>query len=143
MPHDPLEVLSKRELITLIRRREVRIDDVDLHLMQEAVFFRLKQLDSRAREGREVMEAMDFAHWCTRLRKLFHGPTLARFEELHRELEFSCERAFANKPRGQSIEERESTHEKPNRLLTAVAQAFPNVPALEGPNKITLLEERS
>src|SRR6185369_6508699 len=53
---DALNCLTKRELICLVRRREVIFDDVDLHIIQESVLGRLRDFDKWAREDKCVDE---------------------------------------------------------------------------------------
>jgi hypothetical protein len=63
LPTDSYNVLSKRELINLLRRKPSCFDDVDLLCLTSSITRRLETLRARAREGNWVEEASEFARW--------------------------------------------------------------------------------
>src|ERR1035437_819626 len=60
---DSLQCLSKRELIRLLRLHERRFDEADLRHWCGGITARVKVLRARAREGKCVEEASEFARW--------------------------------------------------------------------------------
>ena len=80
MNADALRVLSKRQLINLLCRRECRFDDADLAVLCAFLLSHLKRLQARAREAKGIEEASEFARWvvASGLAKLVDGSARVR-----------------------------------------------------------------
>ena len=140
--------LSKRELIALLCRKPVVFDDADLHQLYSATVARLKLLDCRAREGKSLQEASEFARWClsSGLLSLFRlngsPPPLqvsaSLIESQIQGLLFSCECAWNKDPRGPSLDksELESINSHLARLSVQVAR-------MAGEPTISIVNERN
>ena len=144
MPYDPndrrthnLECLSKSQLIALLCVREVRFDEFDLAELQRSTMARLKILNARAREGKCVDEASEFARWLVQggLMKLFFGPGRREVESLRKDILWACENAWKNSPLGPALDDVQSTHEKMDRLLCVFAKVA------QKPDALRLLED--
>jgi len=123
---DPFSVLSKRDLITLLRRRECRFDDVNLEQLRLATLTYLESWRSRARESKSVLEASDFARWVlsSGLAKLFRDKGAAEVEKVRKDVLWACECAWKNQGGGGSValSEVEAINAKLDGLSAAVAE---------------------
>lgn len=139
MPYDSLQVLSKRELIALVRLREIQFDEADLRSTCAAIMQRLKLLNARAREDKDVMQASEFARWVLQagFHKLFHGQGRAAFEALQSDTIWACECAWKKSPLGPATEDVESTKEKLDKLLCVFSKA------VQQPEALRLLQDAS
>jgi hypothetical protein len=127
------EALTKRDLVALLRRQPRQFDDADLHFLYQRTLERLEILDARAREGKCLDEASEFARWVLAsglldLFKLYPAkPPLevseAKLKALVTEITFDCEAAWKNDPRGPWVEksELESINQKLDRLAAQMA----------------------
>lgn len=96
---EPLEVLSKRDLIALLRQRPATLDEGDIRILRQAIFARLSTLSRRVREGQFVMEASEFARWLSssglvRVACVGAPKADAEFREQIRGVLRDCERAW-------------------------------------------------
>jgi hypothetical protein len=109
MPTDSLQALSKRELITLLRRKPCVFDDVDLLCLTHATAQRLKVLRCRAREGKCVEEASEFARWvlASGLLRVCEGQDKGEVRELAQDTLYDCECHWRNEGRGPWIAQSE------------------------------------
>jgi hypothetical protein len=129
--NDPLEILSKRDLITLLRRQERRFDDVDLAQWQAGIVARLKVLRARASEGKFLEEASEFARWVVSsgLFRLFLGQERDAMERVRQDVLWACESAWNNKPLGVLAADAAAVGEKVDRLCSLFSRAA-SVPSL-------------
>jgi len=127
MPTDSLHVLSKRELINLLGRKPCAFDDADLSVLLASTLQRLKVLRGRAREGKCVEEASEFAHWLTAsgLLRLFEGEAKGRLHRLAQDTLYDCQCHWRNEGRGPWIaqSELEGLNAKVDCLAALVWQA--------------------
>jgi hypothetical protein len=130
LPTDSLQALSKRELITLLRRKPCAFDDADLAVLIAATIQRLQVLRRRAREGKSVDEAAEFARWLTAsgLVKLFGGEAKADVRELATATLFDCESYWRNQGQGPWVakSELEAVNAKLDNLAGLVASLAPS-----------------
>lgn len=123
---DGLEALSKRELLTLLRRQPCGFDDSDLAVLADSIMSRLKALRARAREGKCVDEASEFARWVrsSGLLKLCHS-TSARgeLEKLVGDTLWDCELFWRNQGQGPWVakSELEAVNAKLDNLASLVS----------------------
>jgi len=132
-----LECLSKRQLIALLCHREVRFDELDLSQWQRAIMSRMKILNARAREGKCVDEASEFARWIVQggFLKLFHGPARMDMQTLQSDTLWACENAWKNSALGPAMVDVQSTQEKMDKLLCVFAKVA------QKPEALKLLED--
>jgi hypothetical protein len=125
LPTDSFQVLSKRELITLLRRRPCRFDDADLAGLASMTLQRLRVLRARACEGKSVDEASEFARWVgySGLQKLIGGKRAAELEKLAKDTLWDCECYYRNDCRGPWVakSELEALNAKMDNLCGVVA----------------------
>jgi hypothetical protein len=126
MPTDSLQVLSKRELICLLRQQERRFDTADLAQWCAGITLRLNCLRKRAREGKCVEEASEFARWLVSsgLTKLFEGTGKRAISTLIADTLYDCECHWKNEPRGPWVAQSEL--EALNAKLDLVMQRMAN-----------------
>jgi hypothetical protein len=129
LPTDSLNALCKRDLITLLRRQPCRFDDVDLAILSASTIQRLKVLRARAREGKSVEEAAEFAHWLTAsgLVKLCAGQDKGEVHRLAQDTLFDCDSYWRNQGQGPWIakSELEAVNAKLDNLMALVASRAP------------------
>jgi hypothetical protein len=118
-------VLSKRELITLLRNRPQQFDAADLRYLAAATSQRLKVLRGRAREGKCVDEASEFARWLTScgLLKLFGDEARMEVQDLVRDTVHDCECHWRNQGQGPWVakSELEAVNAKLDNLASMMA----------------------
>jgi hypothetical protein len=140
---DGLCLLSKRELITLLLLKPCAFDEVDLRLLTLSMVQRLKILRARAREGKCVDEASEFARWLTAsgLLKLCQGQDKVEVRKLVQDTLWDCECHWRNQGQGPWIakSELEAVNAKLDNLVALVASvagpsrsAEPALAVLEG-----------
>jgi hypothetical protein len=132
MPTDSLHALSKRDLIALLRRKPCLFDDADLYRLTQATIQRLRVLQRRAREGKSVYEASEFAHWLTAsgLLKLLRGVDKVEVEKLAQGTLGDCEDTWRTEGRKPWVELSvvEVVNAKLDFLLRRVASVEGNNP---------------
>jgi hypothetical protein len=125
LPTDSFNALSKRELINFLRRKPCHFDDVDLGVLGHSTIHRLKVLRARAREGKCVEEASEFARWVVQagLLKLLGGKVKGAVQKLASDTLFDCECHWRNQGQGPWVakSELEAVNAKLDNLAGLVA----------------------
>ena len=125
MPYDSLQALSKRDLITLLRRKPCRFDDADLRCFTLATIQRLQVLRRRAREGKSVEEASEFARYvvASGLLKLCEGQAKVEVRSLAQDTLYDCDQFWRNQGQGPWVakSELEAVNAKLDNLAGLVA----------------------
>jgi hypothetical protein len=131
LPTDSYNVLSKRELINLLRRKPSCFDDVDLLCLTSSITRRLETLRARAREGNWVEEASEFARWLlsSGLMKLLEGKGRAAVQKLANDTLYDCDCFWRNQGQGPWVakSELETVNAKLDNLAGLVARLSPPV----------------
>jgi hypothetical protein len=126
---DAYEALSKSQLITLLRRKPCAFDDVDLAILASATTQRLEVLRRRAREGKSVDEASEFARWvlASGLLKLCEGPGARELPKLVRDVQWDCDQHWRNQGQGPWVakSELEAVNAKLDNLMALMASREP------------------
>lgn len=136
LPTDSYNVLSKRELITLLRRKPCCFDDVNLVILTGSITRRLETLRARAREGNWVEEASEFPRWLgsSGLMNLLGGKGRAAVQKLANDTLHDCDCFWRNQGQGPWVakSELEAVNSKLDNLAGLVARLSP--PVTETPN---------
>lgn len=143
LPTDSLNALSKPQLISLLRRKPCVFDDMDLYRLTLSTIERLKRLRQRAREGKCVEEAAEFAHWVTAsgLVKLCEGEDKADLLRLVSDTLADCGDTWRTEGRNPWVakSELEALNAKVDNLATLLAaslarndSAEPGLAVMEG-----------
>lgn len=132
---EPLEVLSKRDLIALLRQRPATLDEGDIRLLRQAIFARLSTLSRRVREGQFVMEASEFARWLdssglSRVASFGSPKAEGEFRQQIRGVLRDCERAWKGTQVKGWVErsEIEAVNQKLDNLSSLVERALSSFP---------------
>jgi len=99
---DSLSVLSKRELIILLRLKQCHFDLGDLAALRQHTLSELRTWLRRARQRVCVQEASEFARWVmsSGLSKLLDGPGGSELERTRRDVLSECEEAWRREGAG-------------------------------------------
>lgn len=128
MPSDSLRVLSKRELIALVRRRQFRLTDVDRQLLLSKTVQRLEVLRARVRERKHIDEASEFARWVlsSGLSRVLAGPDAHPMERLRQGVLYDCAEAWNNRGQGPWVakSELEALNAKVDNLAQMLTQTL-------------------
>jgi hypothetical protein len=135
MPENPerYKSLSRPELVALLCRRPVSLDDVDVQVLLNATLARLRVLRMRARQGNSVLEASEFARWvvASGLLKVFAleaGQGVADVQGLLSETSADCEDAWGGRKPWVGLSDLEAVNEKLERLLSMAAKPANRLP---------------
>jgi hypothetical protein len=122
---DSLNVLSKQDLIILVRRREVHMDEGDVGILLRSTVERLQLLRARVREGKCIDEASEFARWVVNsgLYKVFQGKDASELERLRQDVLQDCADAWNNRGQGPWVakSELEAVNSKLDNLANLVS----------------------